>query len=189
MPGEFTETGWRAPEEEIPYERWENALVILKAQERRTSRQLDSIRWWLADFLNYGEGTYGERHAQALDETDYSSGSLHNVARTGRGVPPEVRKPPGDLSFWKHTEVVGLDKPTQQTILDSAAEEDWKRDEIRDAAEAFRKSGRRVSGAEDFFDPASVVSIDAHKDTCPTCGGTGTVPKAPRGIVARGNAS
>lgn len=175
LPGRFTKTGWIPPEEGIEYKIWDKALGALKTHERLTSAQLDALRWWIADFLNYGEGTYKERHTQALDGSDYSERGLHNMARVGREVPRDIRHDPEEVTFWKSSEVAGLPKPDKKRILDRAASEKLKRDEIRSEADALRKAGKRVPGSEDFHSPASVTSIDSNQKVCPTCGGSGHV--------------
>jgi hypothetical protein len=67
LPGEVTETGLHL-ESGLSFERWADVGGTLGRIGR-------SHKWWIGDWLNYGEREYGEKYAQAMDETglDYST--------------------------------------------------------------------------------------------------------------------
>lgn len=57
----------------------------------------DTLPWLLGDFVNFGKAQYGEKYAQALDLTDYTKGTITQMAYVARHVKPEDRILP--LSF------------------------------------------------------------------------------------------
>ncbi len=48
-------------------------------------------QWWWGDWLNYGEGAYGERFSQALEATDWEESTLRQYAWVAKNVPLENR--------------------------------------------------------------------------------------------------
>lgn len=49
------------------------------------------VQFWIGDWLNFGEGAYGEKHAQALEHTGYDAHTLQTYAWVARRVPIENR--------------------------------------------------------------------------------------------------
>lgn len=177
LPGKFDATGWVCPPYAIPFELWEHNFGRLKRKTYQTEADLDKLRWALADWLIYGEALYeGDAWAQAVDELDYSRHSLSNIARIARGVPKSVRR--DDVRFWTHSEVVGLPADSQRIVLEEAGVASLKRDEVRDLASVHRKRlAEENQAALPFAEEVEALKVDHERDTCPTCGGEGTVPK------------
>ena len=48
-------------------------------------------QWWWGDWLNYGEGAYGERFSQALEATDWEESTLRQYAWVAKNVGKENR--------------------------------------------------------------------------------------------------
>jgi len=48
-------------------------------------------QWWWGDWLNYGEGAYGERFSQALEATEWEESTLRQYAWVAKSVAPENR--------------------------------------------------------------------------------------------------
>jgi hypothetical protein len=42
------------------------------------------VKWWLGDWLNFGERKYGETYSQAIDTTGHSYQALANAKWGGR---------------------------------------------------------------------------------------------------------
>lgn len=98
--------------EDTPYEVWSEVVHRLKGAEK-------SIQWWIGDALRFGERKYGEMYSQALEETDYSYGTLRNAAYVAGQV--EMSRRHDNLSFKHHQEVAALEPVEQDAILSEAA--------------------------------------------------------------------
>lgn len=79
-----------------------------------------AVKWWIGDWLAFGEGAWGERYAQACEATGLDIGTLQNYAYVCRQVLPSRRRP--ELSFTSHLKVAKLDPPEQKQWLDHAIE-------------------------------------------------------------------
>lgn len=55
----------------ISFDEWQEVGKKLKAVR-------GTIHWWIGDWLNYGEGRWGEMYSQALEETPYVYQTLAN---------------------------------------------------------------------------------------------------------------
>jgi hypothetical protein len=113
------------------YEEWDSTGVWL-----RTVRE--SIHWWIADWVNYGERQYGERAAQGMSDerqqlaanaTGWKPETVQQYARISRQVPIENRD--AGLSFSHHREVADLPVDEQQSWLQKAKSGDWSTDRLR----------------------------------------------------------
>lgn len=88
-----------------------------------------AIQWALGDWLNYGEHCWGEKYAQAVEETDYSINTLQNYAWVAGSVDSSRRRE--ELGFSHHTEVASLrhsdgtpDEELQQFYIELAIEQE-----------------------------------------------------------------
>lgn len=160
-----TPTGLRLPDG-LAYKDWVELGDLLRKRRSNLERRLNWTLWALGDWLTHGEGHYGERHAQALDETDYAQGTIHNIASVAKRVPIDNRT--GELSFWNHSEVAKLDPPDQSALLQKAAKEGLRKMEIREEANRIER--------EQFGKSATPVW-----DECPHCVGrqypAGKIPR------------
>ena len=80
-----------------------------------------ALKWWIGDFVNFGESKYGEKYAQALDATNFNLDDLTRYAYVCRNVPPNRRVP--GLSMSAHYVVARLPGPKQQHYLKKAKDE------------------------------------------------------------------
>jgi hypothetical protein len=96
----------------LPFEAWLSIGVRLRHIGK-------AIQWWLGDWVAYGEHTYGDKYAQALDATDYAYGSLANLAYVARRIDFSRRRE--NLSWSHHYEVAPLEPEAQDYWLDRAA--------------------------------------------------------------------
>ena len=170
LPGTFDSTSWRAPYY-MEFEQWEHVGEVLRVHRRKSEEEYSSRLWWLADWLNWGDGFFGERHAQALDQTDYAGESLNDIARVGRAFPFSQRQSPQKVTFWMHDEVVGLPETSRFALIARAANEGLTRRELRGIAAEERDKPDDGQGQLDVGD-----TTDSHRQkTCPLCEGAGMV--------------
>lgn len=99
-------------------------------------RQLvNSSAWWLADWLIYGEATYGwRRYKEAIERTGLDYQTLRNYAWVARRFEHHRRR--DSLSFAHHAEVTRLSPPEQDYWLRKAEQQKWSRNELRKAVRA-----------------------------------------------------
>ena len=112
-PGVVTERGLILPEG-LPFDDW----AALGTTLGRIGR---SVMWWLGDWLRYGERTYGEKYAQAINLTGYDYGTLANAVYVAGRV--ELSRRRESLSFGHHQAVAALSPAQQERWLDAAAPE------------------------------------------------------------------
>src|SRR4051812_19195401 len=110
----MTETRWQA-EPGLSFEEWVD-------QGRRLGVMGRAAQWWLGDWINYGEHAYGEKYAQAVDETGLDTQTLMNLAWVASSVAPPLRVE--RLSWSHHREVAALDDDAKQRWLATAEEEE-----------------------------------------------------------------
>ena len=109
------------------FDEWMQAGEVLRYIE-------GSVHWWLGDWLNYGEQTYGEMYSQALEITDYTKGTLRNDKWMAKTFELSCRH--DNLPFSYHQEIAALMKDEPEialSLLDTAEAETWKQKELRDA--------------------------------------------------------
>lgn len=113
----------------VPYDDWLEFGKKLWAVYR-------AIQWAIGDWINYGEAHYGEKYAQALDETEYSYGTLVNYAYVARAFDASRRR--GKLSWSHHAAVRGIaDISEQDALLDIAEKQQMGRNELRDIVKKY----------------------------------------------------
>lgn len=86
-----------------------------------------AVPWWIGDWLNYGERSYGEKYAQALDATKQSYGALRNAKWVASEYEKSRRR--DNLSFAHHQDALGADDP--DAVLDWAEENSATRQDLR----------------------------------------------------------
>ncbi|MFF0190328.1 LmbU family transcriptional regulator [Streptomyces sp. NPDC005244] len=96
---------------------------------------VNSSAWWLADWLIYGEATYGwRRYKEAVERTGLDYQTLRNYAWVARRFEHDRRR--DSLSFAHHAEVTRLSPPEQDYWLRKAEQQKWSRNELRRAVRA-----------------------------------------------------
>jgi len=96
---------------------------------------VNSSAWWLADWLIYGEATYGwRRYKEAVERTGLDYQTLRNYAWVARRFEHDRRR--DSLSFAHHAEVTRLSPPEQDYWLRRAEQQKWSRNELRRAVRA-----------------------------------------------------
>lgn len=100
-----------------------------------------AVKWWIGDWLNFGEGAWGERYAQAAEATGLDIGTLQNRAYVCRQVLPSRRRE--DLSFTAHLKVAKLEPAAQTKWLEHAAKHKLR---SKDLEIQIRANGGEVPG-------------------------------------------
>lgn len=101
---------------------WSTAVARLSSLE-------SSVPWWIGDALVFGESSYGNKYADAVEATGRSLKTLKNYAWVSRAVPVENRDPA--LPWRLYREVARLDAAEQRVWLDRARSEGWIADDLR----------------------------------------------------------
>jgi hypothetical protein len=114
---------------DLPYDRWATMGRALGLMDR-------AGRWWIADWLNYGEQRYGERYSQALEDTGLAYQTLQNIAYVGRRWEGYRRRE--TLPWSLHAEVASLPPEEQDVWLDLAASGHWTRRRLRESLQQAR---------------------------------------------------
>lgn len=102
----------------LSYEAWLAVGDELKKYEA-------GIQWWIGDWINYGEARWGEKYAQALEETGFDYQTLQNQAYVARAfeISPRGEKPARRENLsWSHHRAVAALKPAEADELLSRAE-------------------------------------------------------------------
>lgn len=120
-----------------------------------------TAKWWIGDALNFGEGAYGERYAQAVEATGMNQHSLENIASVCRRVNRSRRRE--DLSFGHHEAVARLEPAQQIEWLEAANANSWAlsefRDKIREAVPPSPR-GEQPSWSGAKPEPPEVLSLE-----------------------------
>ncbi|MFE0605848.1 LmbU family transcriptional regulator [Streptomyces sp. NPDC058892] len=112
----------------LPERSWERIGTDLR-------ELVNSSAWWLADWLIYGEATYGwRRYKEAIERTGLDYQTLRNYAWVARRFDHHRRR--DGLSFAHHAEVARLAPPEQDYWLRKAEQQKWSRNELRRSVRA-----------------------------------------------------
>lgn len=96
-----------------------------------------AVQWALADWITYGEQKFGDKYAQAIDETKQSYQTLANYVWVGKRFETSRRR--GNLSFSHHEAVAAIPDPViRDQLLTEAATRKLNRDEIRKLAKPHK---------------------------------------------------
>lgn len=128
IPGELSRVGLVLPPE-LDFDEWSRVGVVLR------DIQSGSL-WWWGDWLNYGERAYGEKYAQALDESDYAYQTLRNAAYVANRV--EMYRRRYNLSWGHHQSVAELDPTEADALLEQAEKNGWTVRDLRRARRAVK---------------------------------------------------
>lgn len=153
--------------EPLPFDTWYALGRFLGRVDR-------SARWWIGDWLNFGEAAYGQEAAQAVeattaerwDEAERVTGLAHdtllNICRICSLVPRSRRRP--ELSFSLHEPVAALEPDEQTRWLDAATENRLSVSELRAAIKDAhpaepREQPQWSSDAPPSYDPLPSTAV------------------------------
>jgi hypothetical protein len=137
IPGQFSPTSLEL-EPGLPYERW-----IAIGQTLRTIEH--GIQFWLGDWYNYGEASYGDKAAQAVEigaEAGYEGSTVQTYAWVAGRIEPSRRLE--KLAFSHHQSVASLEPDEQDELLRKADENDWAVRDTREAAQELKAATGRA---------------------------------------------
>jgi len=106
----------------ISAERWE-------CLGRRLMSLTQSVSWWIADWLAFGESRFPGRYEEAIKKTSLNYKTLRNYTWVARQF--ELSRRHDSLSFAHHAEVAALMRPEQDYWLRKAEEQNWSRNKLR----------------------------------------------------------
>lgn len=129
----------------LPFETWQRI-------GQQISLISDCSRWWLGDWLIYGERQYPNRYRLAIEATSLDYQTLKNYAWIARRIPRSRRR--DQLSLQHHAEVAALLPSEQEHWLQQAVDMGWTRRELRKRLRASR------NGDESKTVTAATVRID-----------------------------
>ena len=122
LPHTATEIDLTLPEG-MSVEEWQKTGETLSGIDR-------ACKWWIGDWLQYGEREYGERYDAAAAVTGYSKQTLMDAVWVARKVPKSLRVK--RLSFGHHKAVAKLEPAEQKHHLADAARNRWSVAELRE---------------------------------------------------------
>lgn len=93
------------------FEQWNEAGNFIK-------RANGAVHFWIGDWLNYGEHTYGEKYTQAIDETSFNYGTLRNDAYVAKHIDLSRRR--DNLDWGIYQEVAPFEPNKQEELLKKA---------------------------------------------------------------------
>lgn len=99
-------------------------------------------KWWIGDWLNFGEGKYGEMFSQAMDKTELDYQTLQDYKYVSGSIELSVRN--NNLSFSHHKIVAPLKPKEQARWLDKAEKEEW---DVRKLREEIKKANKQPTPA------------------------------------------
>lgn len=122
---QFCATGMEV-EGDPTFDEWQSCGLALRAIDQDI---ISPFMFWVGDYINYGEHTYGDQYAQMMEDTGLAYQTLANAVYVCSRVEPSRRRE--HLSFSHHAEVASLSPHEQTTWLDRAADESWSSHELR----------------------------------------------------------
>ena len=152
--------------DEKPFDIGPNGLIVNGAptfeQWRKfgdTLRDIkNAVQWAVGDWINYGETHYGEKYAQALDETKYAYGTLRNYASIAERVDLSHRVT--GLSWSHHAAVAPLSPDEQTEVLQEAKHSRLGRDDVKELVD--KKLGRSKTTGKPAPAAQNRAEFEAH---------------------------
>jgi len=151
--GTLTSVSWEPPKDGLAYEQWESIGYTLQRMD-------GSIAWWLGDFLNYGEHTYGEKYAQVVEATGWAVQRLKDYCWVAANVDKSLRN--DKLSWTHHRHVAHLDTMSQKHYLGLAARNGWSTAQLRHVVKAESYGSVAENGPHTALGTPLDVIYDAH---------------------------
>jgi len=85
-------------------------------------------RWWMGDWIIYGEGAFGEEYAQFVDELGVTEETLMRYARVSRAWPVELRRP--GIPYTVFELARNVPNELKSGVLDRYVNEGWNRGDL-----------------------------------------------------------
>ena len=95
---------------------WQHCGLFIQEAEQ-------SVQFWIGDWLNYGEKTWGKRYAEAIQKTGLEYQTLRDYKWIASKIPLSLRN--DKLSYHHHRQVANLPLEQQAYFLNKAVAEGW----------------------------------------------------------------
>jgi hypothetical protein len=95
---------------------------------RTLGRLGTASRWWMGDWIIYGEGAFGEEYAQFVDELGVTEETLMRYARVSRAWPVELRRP--GIPYTVFELCRNVPNELKAGVLDKYLHEGWNRADL-----------------------------------------------------------
>lgn len=117
--------------EKTTYEEWIKIGKVVKVF-------YGANKWWIGDWLNFGERKYGEEYSQAMEIMQYQYDTLAHYKWVASRIESCRRRQ--NLSFSHHMEVAKMEPKEQEIWFVRAEEKEWDREEFRKQIKTSNKS-------------------------------------------------
>lgn len=104
------------------FEQWNECGEFIKKAE-------GSVHWWIGDWLNYGESTYGETYTNAISTTDFEYQTVANDKYVSDKI--EFSRRRENVSWGVHAEIAPYKPEEQELLLEKAEKENLTVQKIR----------------------------------------------------------
>lgn len=116
----------------------------------------DCQKWWIADWIKYGQAAWGKTYEEAALLLDVEQGTLRNLAWVGTVFDSSCRH--DNLPFSFHQEVAPLEPEQREELLTRASSEKLTRKQLRQEVSALRRRENEIQPPDfSVFIEAEVV--------------------------------
>lgn len=157
----LTPTGWDLAGE-MSFNEW-------RELGRRFAAVGRALPWLIGDWVNFGEGAYGEKYSEAAEVTGLEHGTLMNYAYVASRFPISRRRE--TLSWSHHYEVAGLEREEADWLLDRAEQFGWSQKRFRNEVRARREVASSSASDTAISQSPPVRSTIAVELTSPAASG------------------
>lgn len=133
----------------LSFGEWAEVGSTLQQMER-------SLMWWIGDWLRYGEVSYGETYARAIDATGYSYQSVADAKWVAERYEFSDRS---EKLSWKHHRIVAA-HPDRTALLERAEAEGLSSRELKALA---NQSRNRIGATGDTCTVADLSALNGRK--------------------------
>ena len=86
-------------------------------------------KWWIGDWILYGEQKYGEMYSQGIEKTGLEYDTLKDIKYVASKIEKSGRH--DNLSFSHHKAVASLELKEREKWLVKSEKENWDRNQLR----------------------------------------------------------
>jgi hypothetical protein len=146
---------------------WEPPRQLDRREWLEVGRTLGRVgrysRWWVGDWLLYGDQKWGEMYKEAGKVTGYNYGTLRNIVSIAQKFQLSRRR--DNLSWGHHADIASLPPAEQEYWLDRATELGLSREDLRIELRTAQRSGTRSDPGE-----RDSAECGEHTVRCANCG-------------------
>jgi 16S rRNA G966 N2-methylase RsmD len=135
--------------DDLTYKEWSENLARLRTME-------GAIQWWIGDSLNYGEHQWGDKYAEAVNESEVKTWQAY-ASVAGRY---EFTIRMVNLSWSHHQVVAYVPEPRRSELLEDAVTYEWSVAELKRAAKQAKQQDEIAAQAVTFTGLVDVINAD-----------------------------